>query len=110
MGSKKFLLPFNPLNNRIMKTLQPDIKHHFQINEYTTIDMIIRVVEEGIIEITKRVDKYPEFPTRYQYDWGSYYLDSFDGSSNNDYPLEELIETIHENGYHDYKNCFWNHY
>lgn len=85
------------------------IKHHFECESGITIDMLIRVEKLGITEILKRTFKLVGYAPRYEYYSGSYFLDSFDGSDNRDYSLDELIKTIDDRGYHDYKKCFWNH-
>lgn len=86
------------------------IKHHFEFECGLTLDLLIRVEKNGITELRKRTFKPVGYASMYEYYCGSYYLDSFDGSHNQDYSLDELIKTIDEGGHHDYKKCFWNHY
>ena len=82
-----------------------DIKLTFKLKSGITIEKLIRVTDNFIIEVNKRI-----YSNNYcEYSFGSSYLDSFDDSHHKDYPLEELIDTIDENGCHDYKTCFWNH-
>ena len=86
------------------------IKHSFEFEGGLTIDLLIRVEKQGITELHKRTFKPIGCPAFYEYYCGDYYLNSFDGSHNKDYSLDELIKTIDENGHHDYQKCFWDHY
>lgn len=86
------------------------IKHHFEFESGITIDMLIRVDKDGITELLKRSFNPKGYPPMYEYYCDGYRLDSFDGSHNGDYSLDELIKTVDEDGYHDYQKCFWNHY
>lgn len=86
-----------------------DIKLTFKLKSGITHEMLIRVTDNSVIQIDKRIYPKSVYPDGYcEYYLGSSFLDSFDDSHHKDYSLEELIETIDEDGCHNYKTCFWN--
>lgn len=82
-----------------------DIKHRFELKNGAITEIMLRPTDNGVIQVTKHI-----LPDGYcVYYSGGYYLDSFDGTHHKDYPIEEILNTIDEDGCHDYKTCFWDH-
>lgn len=89
-----------------------DTKLEFNLNTGVKVEVMIRATEDAVCILRKCTFSHPECnggKPHCDYTSGEYYLDSFDDTHHNEYPIEVVMESCMTDKPIPGTETFWSH-